>query len=224
MHCAEASQLLDELAATDVEGNTIAPGILDAERLWALSSARIRNALRFWIRQLGLPVPDTTNLNRILDEVLPASADAEPLVRWPGAEVRSYRGHLYAMAPLQPVPKDWHVDWSGAGNLTLPAGLGQLALRTTRGWGLKAELFESAVVSAHFRAGGEHCRPVGRGHSHSLKKLFQEAGIPPWQRDRIPILSVRGEVAAIADLCYGEAFATAAGEAGLGVLWDHGCH
>uniref|UniRef100_UPI0026EA0B7D tRNA lysidine(34) synthetase TilS n=1 Tax=Thiohalomonas denitrificans TaxID=415747 RepID=UPI0026EA0B7D len=223
MHCAEASELLDELAAMDVEGSEVAPA-LAVESLRALSPARLRNALRFWIRRQGLPTPDTANLNRILDEVMPASEDAEPLVRWPGAEVRGYRGRLYAMAPLEPVPKGWRVEWSGAGELALPAGLGQLTLRMTRGRGLKADLFATGTVSVHFRAGGERCRPVGRGHSHSLKKLFQEAGLPPWERGRIPVLSVCGELAAVADLCYGEAFVATAGEAGLELLWNRECH
>jgi len=28
-------------------------------------------------------------------------------------------------------------------------------------------------------------------------KLFQEAGVPPWQRERIPLLYVGGELAAV---------------------------
>ncbi|WP_175452465.1 tRNA lysidine(34) synthetase TilS [Thiohalomonas denitrificans] len=224
MHCAEASELLDELATADLEGSEAAPGILAAEPLRTLSPARLRNVLRVWIRLQGLPVPDTANLNRISEEVMSARGDSEPLVHWPGAEVRGYRGHLYAMAPLEPVPKGWQMEWSGAGKLVLPAGLGELSLRPVQGRGLKAELFARGSVSVHFRKGGEHCRPAGRGHSHLLKKLFQEAGIPPWERGRIPILGVRGESAAVAGLCYGEAFVAAVGEAGLELLWNRGRH
>ena len=28
----------------------------------------------------------------------------------------------------------------------------------------------------------------GRGHRHSLKKLYQEWGVPPWLRGRVPLL------------------------------------
>ena len=50
-----------------------------------------------------------------------------------------------------------------------------------------------------FRQPGLRCRPAGRGGSVSLKKLFQELGIPPWQRQRVPLLFIDGEVAAVAD-------------------------
>ncbi len=224
LHCAEASDLLDELGAMDMESCETAPGVLATGRLRALSSARTRNALRFWLRSRGLPTPDTANLNRIIDEVIPAAEDAEPVVRWTGAEVRAYRGELYAMSPVEPVSPDWMIRWSGTGELVLPAGLGRLALRPARGAGLKAGVFAHRTVSVHFRSGGERCRPAGRGHSHSLKKLFQEAGIPPWERGRLPILSVGGETAAVADLCYGEPFAAASGEAGVEVLWHRERH
>ena len=29
----------------------------------------------------------------------------------------------------------------------------------------------------------------GSGHSHALKHVLQEAGIPPWRRERMPLLS-----------------------------------
>jgi tRNA(Ile)-lysidine synthase len=38
-------------------------------------------------------------------------------------------------------------------------------------------------ITVRFRRGGERCKPVGCGHHRDLKKLFQEAGVPPWERD-----------------------------------------
>ena len=43
-------------------------------------------------------------------------------------------------------------------------------------------------LSVRFRVGGEVMRPRGRGCQKELKALFQEAGIEPWLRDRIPLL------------------------------------
>jgi tRNA(Ile)-lysidine synthase len=48
-------------------------------------------------------------------------------------------------------------------------------------------------LALRFRAGGERFRPRGRQHHHSLKHLFQESGVVPWMRDRVPLL-FRGEV------------------------------
>ena len=38
------------------------------------------------------------------------------------------------------------------------------------------------------RAGGERLQPDPRRPRRTLKNLFQEAGVPPWQRDRLPLL------------------------------------
>jgi tRNA(Ile)-lysidine synthase len=53
----------------------------------------------------------------------------------------------------------------------------------------------------------------------SFKKFCQERGIPPWQRSRIPLLYLDGELAAVADLCLCEGFAAAEGEPGIRVRW-----
>ena len=37
-------------------------------------------------------------------------------------------------------------------------------------------------------AGGTRLRPVGRGGSRPLKKLWQELGVAPWLRARWPVL------------------------------------
>ena len=38
------------------------------------------------------------------------------------------------------------------------------------------------------RAGGERLQPDARRPRRTLKNLFQEAGVPPWERDRLPLL------------------------------------
>jgi tRNA(Ile)-lysidine synthase len=52
-------------------------------------------------------------------------------------------------------------------------------------------------LTVRFRLGGECCRPRGRVHHHDLKKLFQEAGVPPWERDRIPLVYIGERLVAV---------------------------
>ena len=56
-------------------------------------------------------------------------------------------------------------------------------------------------MTVRWRSEGLRCRPRGREGTRSFKKLAQELGIPPWQRDRVPLLYVDGELAAVADYC-----------------------
>ena len=62
------------------------------------------------------------------------------------------------------------------------------------------ESWLAAGLTLRFRAGGERLRPRGRQHHHTLKDLFQEDGIVPWMRARVPLL-YRGEaLVAVGDL------------------------
>ncbi len=54
-------------------------------------------------------------------------------------------------------------------------------------------------LTLRFRAGGERFRPRGRPH-HSLKHLFQESGVVPWMRGRVPLLYRADSLVAIGDL------------------------
>ncbi len=156
-----------------------------------LSELRQRNLLRYWLRQLNLPIPDARQLQQILHDVLTAAIDRNPCVRWPGAEVRRYRDGLYAMPPLRPHDARqrfiWRADAEGWPLLELP-GVGQLRMQETMGTGLRAEALAGGLLIVQFRQGGERFRPIGRAHSQELKKLLQQAGIPPWERDRLPLV------------------------------------
>ena len=59
----------------------------------------------------------------------------------------------------------------------------------------------------HARTGGERITLPGRGHSHALKQVLLELGVPPWQRAQLPLLSTPdGEVLAAGDLAYSAGF------------------
>jgi len=214
-HLAEAKELLEELAVTDLnQTGGGRPGTLSVAALHGLSPPRRRNLLRHWLRGLGLPLPDAAHLHRIEQEVLPARPDAEPEVGWPGAEVRRYRDDLHAMPPLMPLPA-MELSWDTAQPLPLPDGRVLIAAAVT-GTGLSAARCAGAGITVRFRVGGECCAPAGRGgQRHELKKLFQEAGVPPWERKRVPLLFVDGVLAQVVGYWICEPYAAVPGEAAL---------
>jgi tRNA(Ile)-lysidine synthase len=197
-HFAEARELLAELAARDLQ-----PLARDARLrivgLRQLSAARQRNAVRHWVVREGLAVPDSAHLARILGELCAARADANPLVAWPGGELRRHRGELYALQPAQPAPRALAWRLSRARVLGLPAGLGSLRLRAdARGELALARL--PRTLRVRFRAGGESLRTQARGPTRRLKELLRAAGIPPWLRTRIPLIYAGARLVAVADL------------------------
>jgi tRNA(Ile)-lysidine synthase len=71
-----------------------------------------------------------------------------------------------------------------------------------------------------FRSGGESCR-VGTGRfRRTLKKLFQENGVPPWDRGRIPLILLDGQLAAVAGRWVCEPFRADDGRPGVEILWN----
>ncbi len=210
-HAAEAARLLDDLAERDMV--TAGDGGLEIEPLRGLEVARRRNLLRYWIRVSGFPLPDSAHLQRILDEVIPAAKDASPRVLWRGAEVRRYRNRLYVMPPLKPFDSSRVLTWKPDEPLALPDGRVLRAVPVL-GQGIARARCRDARVTVRFRRGGERCRPAGGAHTRSLKKLLQERGIPPWERERLPLLYVGEELAAVVGLFVCEPFPARQGEAG----------
>lgn len=185
---AEARRLLDELAAADLA--VIARGeTLDVEALRQLGADRQRNLLRYWLRGLGLDCPDQRHLAQIRQQALGAAASRQPRVTWPGAELRRFGGRLFAFTPLPPVPADWAADWDGSVPLDLPGDLGQL----------DAEAPCPVPLQVRLRRGGERLRLPGRDHHASLGELCRQAGVPPWVRERLPLVFADERLVAVAD-------------------------
>ena len=65
----------------------------------------------------------------------------------------------------------------------LPALGGELVFRPGRGIDAKYK-----PLQVRLRSGGERLQPHPRRPRRTLKNLFQEAGVPSWQRDRLPLL------------------------------------
>lgn len=217
--CAEIADWLDVEADADLA--RVATHRADALHLPALrelSELRQRNVLRRWLRQLGLPTPDSRQLRHVLHDTLTAGRDRRPCIHWSGGEVRRYRDTLYAMPPLPSHDANqtvvWRPDIDGWPPLELP-GIGRLELRETVGTGLRATALAGASLVVCFRRGGEHFRPVGRRHRQELKKLLQETGIPPWERDRLPLLYRDDTLLAVVGLGIAASTATMPGEPGF---------
>ncbi len=210
---AEASGLLDELAVTDLAGCD--PARLPIDRLADLGDARSRNLIRYAVRQQGLPPPPSTALQRILDELLPARADAQPLVVWSGAEARRYRNELFLMAPQAPDPVPGG-SLAPGGELDL-GPLGRLRAEGGASRGVSPALADKGFC-VRFRVGGEALQTERADHRHSLKHLLQEAGVLPWMRSRVPLLYCDDQLVAVGDLWVEQSVVA---EPGVAIRWEN---
>lgn len=210
----EASALLRELADIDLAAAG-SPQRLDLESLRLLRQERQRNLLRRAISLCGLPPPPATRLYQAVHELIPAREDAQPLVAWPGAELRRYRNHLYVMPAIARLPEEPSRLLRPEEPLDLGSGMGQLVLSPDVGGGINPELAH-AGLRIRYRHGGEEIRPAGHECTHKLKKLLQQEGIVPWMRERLPLLYAGDDLVAVADLWVAK---DCSHEAGFGVSW-----
>ena len=212
---AEAAEQLDILAESDWNGcrapDTFA---LSIAALGRLPAPRARNLVRYWLRRQGFQAPSALHLDQILAQVAHEPRSRQALIRWPQAEVRRYRDELVALKPGHDTKPASGLTWNPLESLELPdVGLRLRAL-ATQGEGLSQARIGAVPLTVRWRRGGEICRLPGRVHHHKLKKLLQEAHVPPWERQRLPLVYVDGELAAIGDRWVCEPFVARAGEAG----------
>ena len=64
----------------------------------------------------------------------------------------------------------------------------------------RSGLRQDLSLNIRWRRGGERLRPHGRQHTKTLKALFWEARIPPWRRDRWPLLFQAQDLVAVPNL------------------------
>lgn len=217
----EAGQLNGELAELDCHALSLSPlaESLPLVALAELSPGRLRNLLRYWLQCRNLNLPSAAQMQALIDDVIGAGADAEPLLEWPGVQVRRFRGELYAMPPLAAFEPADHYTLA-TGQALVVAGCGELSLAPCQGEGIAASVIQAGPLRVRFRGGGERCRPAGRSGSQTLKKLLQEYAVTTWLRDRVPLLYSGDVLVAVADYWVCEGYVAAPGEPGYQCQWQ----
>lgn len=199
-HAQNEQALLDEYAAellVQCQGKT--PYQMCLLPFQDLSVNRQRLVLRFWIRALGHQVPDERNLNRVLEEIIPARPDANPQLDWNNLSIRRFQNNLWLVRPQASIPPKGPIHWSRGTKLSLPDALGILSIEQSDS-GISRELWDKGRIHVSFRTETMQCQPAGRQGRRPLKKIFQELGVPPWERGRVPLIFIDNELAAISDL------------------------
>lgn len=212
----EAAELLDELAQSD-QGELAADGGLPLARLSNLSEARARNLIRYWLRQQGASMPSEVQLQRVLDEIVPAAADARPELVWGGQAIRRYQDALFCVQDLPPpAPDPLPFDPSQPQQTHLK---GALVNTTGQGTAFSRTALQTGSLTLRFRQGGETAKPAGR-HTRSLKQWLQDYRVPPWWRDHWPILYANDQLAGLPGLFACDGFQPADPDDTLWLDWQ----
>jgi tRNA(Ile)-lysidine synthase len=182
--CGEQEQLLDELLAEQLDTLMSEQGALRLEPMLTMSEARRFALVRRWLAFHRAAMPSRASLQRLWQEVALSREDANPRLRLGEHEIRRFQGELYWVPRLN-VDRDKSYLWPAPYRpLHLP-GLGMVSL-SGKGMAVRAPA-EGETVSLRFKAPGM-LHIVGRDKGRTLKKIWQELRIPPWERDTTPLL------------------------------------
>ncbi|MGZ8257454.1 MAG: tRNA lysidine(34) synthetase TilS, partial [Gallionella sp.] len=216
-HFAEAASLLDELGALDAASSMVGKTLL-LSALQALSQARAKNLLRYFLQHCGAPIPQAVQLEQLLAQLLTARADANVCINFAGWQVQRYQGAVYAQPALPSFDNTFDLSINNlagvACSLFWPPLNTALHFSIVPGRGICIEKLRLAPVSLRLRQGGEVLRPQANAATRSLKNLLQEQGIPPWLRPRLPLLYCGSELVCAAG-CIAAAYQAKETELGL---------
>jgi tRNA(Ile)-lysidine synthase len=216
-HAAEAQSLVESIADDDLL--RLARGAaLDVPGLIALSDARRSAVLRRWLAVRGARTPPARRLALVERELLRSRGPSGPRLAWDGVELRRHGDALHLVAALDALPRSGSL--APGSELALGA-LGRLALVPVRGRGLAAARI-ALPLAVRPRSGGERLRLGPAGPRRALKDLLREARIPPWVRERLPLLWSGAQLVGVAvpgDTWVAAEVAAAPGEEAYEVEW-----
>ena len=172
-----------------------------------------RALVRAWLAAADVPMPPRVRLDALLGQ-LDAAADARVAMTAGEHEIRRHDGALHLVRRDRPAPRTGTLALE-PGALHVGCGLLELLPAPAAGPALRMDLPPCRV---RFRSGGERLRLAGRPGT-TLKRVLQDAGIPPWERDRVPLICTGNEIVAVAGVGICEAGLAAPGTAGLAVRW-----
>ena len=122
------------------------------------------------------------------------------------------------LAPAHTAAAPASLAWRGEAGTPWAGGV--VGWREAVGEGVAASVLAGGRCELRRRAGGERMRLRAGGPSRSLKNLLQEAGVPPWLRDNLPLLWVDGRLAWIAGVGVAAEFGCRPEETGLVFGWS----
>jgi len=221
--CAQAQQLIEKEAQAGLQvallgQQKIAQQNLSVSALNAMDEIVRTNVIRYWIKKRQLPMPTRAGMQQIITSVLNASKGAMPLVTWSGCEIRRYQDQLFAMQPLPKHASNLQIPWDLTSSIKSDV-FGQLSVRRTSGKGIKYSVTSSKNLKIAFRQGGETYCEYTKVGTRPVKKLFQELAIPPWLRDRIPLIYDDKHLIAIADIVVCAHYKASSQESAIEVIW-----
>lgn len=223
MHMADASAMLDELAALDaaIALDTKAPyGALKLTVLNTLSLARQANLVRWWLANNQIQIPSAALCQQMLQQLHCEKSDAAIKVKVDDRlYLMRYKESAYLVPEYEKLPL-MNLLWQGEELVVLPNS-SRLFFTKRMGEGFAYQRGGSDIkLRIKNREGGEYFKPELTRPRRSLKYLMQESQMPPWQREQLPLIFMDETLVIIPNIGVDAHLKAANHEMGLSVHWQ----
>lgn len=187
---AEAAEILESLAQEGLQACTDgAPaGMLRLDRLAMLPESRRTLVLRAWLAAQGAQAPSRARLDEALAQALGGGGDGRMLIRIGRRELRGHGRLLLLRSPGSATRTREVLSWRGEAELAVGNWGGVLRFLPADGPGFDPDWLRERPLELRGRTGGERLKPHMTRPSKRLKHLYQEAGVPEFERAGLPLL------------------------------------
>ena len=182
----ETQQILNEVAESDYQLCHLDSVRLDKDHLMKLSSVRQKNLILYWLRKNQLKSLPVGRLQSLVNQ-LQAQHQKNPRIQGDGYDIRIYDNQLFIVKPA---------EIAVAGGLYSFNQKKQLLIPWLNVCLYRKDVFQYLNIpdtNQKIQIGFRSDDQPHASDKHRLKRLFQKHRIPPWMRDRTPLVFIDGK-------------------------------
>ena len=192
--CGEAESIIATWAAAQLS-EILAGGSLDLVKLATFARHEQSQLIHFWLADQKLAGFSSLVTDELLRQMLTADEDRQPAICCGDISLRRYRKRLYIVHATKYDPA-WLTELQVGRQVKLPdQRCYQLIAEGQGAQSIKHDV--DVKYTVRFRQPGAKIRL--HGGTQEIKKLLQAAGIPPWERESVPMLYADNELIAAGD-------------------------
>ena len=190
----ESYKLNEDLAMIDIQKFLVKNICKLSISVRGLDKYRCNNVIRYWISKNNYRMPSSEQMNSIYSNVINAGKDKVPFFLCSEYEIRRHNDYIEIMQPLQKHDSSSIYKWKSMENLIIT----NLSLNLR--WTDLEKRFGRKIdhdVEVRFRKTGENIKLYSS--KKSLKDYMREINMPPWKRERTPLIYINKELRVIWD-------------------------
>ena len=191
-HCFEQQQLINDLLSEAFAEHCQIKSQFKLPQFRQYSPAKQTALLRMWLAENQLEMPSKCQLTQLINDVVFAKEDANPQFQLVNKVIRRFKDCLYLTKPFSDLTK--YILKLEQNTLSLPDDLGNLTVQENERnlifyWQNYSVMLDKTDLPISIRFGySGKVKHHPKRPREDIKKIWQSLDIPPWQRNRIPLI------------------------------------